>query len=63
MLLEEKIHAVIEHDLRADMRHACLQILAAHGYLHPDQRPAPDRPSPIRIVTPFNLEFIGELTR
>lgn len=59
LLLEEKIHAVIEHDLRADMRHACLQILAAHGYLHPDHRPTPDRPSPIRIVTPFNLEFTG----
>jgi len=27
--------------------------------LHPDHRPAPDRPSPIRIVTPFNLEFAG----
>lgn len=60
LLLEEKIHAVIEHDLRADMRHACLHILAAHGYLHSDHQPARDRASPIRIITPFNLEFMQQ---
>lgn len=47
------IHAVLHHDLRQDMRHACQSILRAQGALPP--LPAAPSLSVTHVVTPFNL--------
>ncbi|MGW5665186.1 LacI family DNA-binding transcriptional regulator [Streptomyces sp. NPDC003758] len=52
LLRERRISAVLHHDLRQDMRHACQTVMRAHGAL-PEEGPRP--PSPIQVVTPFNL--------
>lgn len=51
LLRQRALSAVLHHDLRADMRHACRIILQAH-----DAVPGPIRslPSHIQVVTPFN---------
>ena len=52
LLRENRISAVLHHDLRQDLRHACQTIMRAHLAL-PDEGPV--RPSPVQIVTPYNL--------
>jgi LacI family transcriptional regulator len=52
LLRERRIHAVLHHDLRHDMRRACLTLLAAHGVGGLD---APPGLSPVHVVTPANL--------
>jgi LacI family transcriptional regulator len=51
LLREHRLSAVLHHDLRADLRHACLAVLRAQGAL-----PGPIRshPSPIQVITPYN---------
>ena len=51
LLAEEKIAAVIDHNLQVDARHAFLHILQFHRLWKVDPIPA----SPVQIVTPFNL--------
>jgi len=52
LLHDGHLSAVLHHDLRQDMRHACQVIMQAHGAL-------PGRPrswhSAIQVVTPYNL--------
>ena len=52
LLHDGHLSAVLHHDLRQDMRHACQAIMQAHGAL-------PGRPrswhSAIQVVTPYNL--------
>jgi LacI family transcriptional regulator len=52
LLRSHKISAVLHHDLRADLRQAYLTILRALGA-------APgaisSRPSPIQVITPYNI--------
>ncbi|MEW1718275.1 LacI family DNA-binding transcriptional regulator [Streptomyces sp. NPDC093109] len=52
LLRDHRLSAVLHHDLRQDMRHACGTVMRAHGAL-PPAAPAP--PSTIQIVTPYNL--------
>ncbi|WP_128378199.1 LacI family DNA-binding transcriptional regulator [Streptomyces cavernae] len=52
LLRERRISAVLHHDLRQDMRRACQTVMRAHGAL-PDE--GPHLPSPIQVVTPFNM--------
>ncbi len=52
LLRERRIHAVLHHDLRHDMRRACRLLLAAQGVSGLD--PAPGL-SPVHVVTPANL--------
>ena len=51
LLRSHKLSAVLHHDLRADVRHACLAVMRAQGAL-----PGPIRsnPSAIHVITPFN---------
>jgi LacI family transcriptional regulator len=51
LLRRHAITAVLHHDLRTDLRHACQLILQAHGAL-----PGPPRTSAsqIQVITPFN---------
>jgi len=51
LLCTHRISAVLHHDLRADLRHACLAVMQAQGAL-----PGPIRstPSAVRVITPFN---------
>ncbi|MFP5346815.1 MAG: LacI family transcriptional regulator, partial [Actinomycetes bacterium] len=47
-----RLSAVLHHDLRQDLRHACLAILQAHRALPG----APEsRHSAVQVVTPYNL--------
>jgi LacI family transcriptional regulator len=52
LLHDGHLSAVLHHDLRQDMRHACQAIMQAHGAL-------PGRPrswhSAVQVVTPYNL--------
>ena len=52
LLREERITAVLHHDLRYDMRLACHIIMQAQGAI---DGPVESLRSPIHIVTPFNL--------
>ncbi|MBZ4019804.1 LacI family DNA-binding transcriptional regulator [Streptomyces purpurogeneiscleroticus] len=52
LLREQRISAVLHHDLRQDMRRACQTIMRAHKAL-PDEGPA--LPSAIQVVTPYNM--------
>lgn len=52
LLRERRLSAVLHHDLRQDMRRACLTIMRAHKAL-PDEGPA--LPSAIQVVTPYNM--------
>lgn len=52
LLRENRISAVLHHDLRQDVRHACQTIMRAHLAL-PSEGPL--LPSPVQVVTPDNL--------
>jgi LacI family transcriptional regulator len=52
LLHERHLSAVLHHDLRQDMRHACQVIMQAHGALSGRPR---SWHSAIQVVTPFNL--------
>jgi LacI family transcriptional regulator len=51
LLRTHRLSAVLHHDLRADLRHACLAVMQAQRAL-----PGPIRsnPSAIQVITPFN---------
>ncbi|MCU7723095.1 LacI family DNA-binding transcriptional regulator [Actinoplanes sp. KI2] len=51
LLRGHRLSAVLHHDLRADLRHACLTILRAQGAL---AGPIRSRRSSIQMITPFN---------
>ncbi|MEY4751483.1 MAG: hypothetical protein RIQ60_3697 [Pseudomonadota bacterium] len=57
LLRAGRLSAVLHHDLRHDMRQACLQLVAAHGVAAPDAltRAAAARLSSVVVVTPYNL--------
>ncbi|MEV0601777.1 LacI family DNA-binding transcriptional regulator [Streptomyces sp. NPDC050315] len=59
LLREQRISAVLHHDLRQDMRRACQTIMRAHHAL-PDEGPA--LPSAIQVVTPYNMPHGGSVT-
>ncbi|KPI19005.1 transcriptional regulator, LacI family [Actinobacteria bacterium OK074] len=52
LLADHRLSAVLHHDLRQDMRDACQAVMRAHDALPPAEAP---RPSPIQIVTPYNM--------
>lgn len=52
LLRQRRINAVLHHDLRHDMRRACLTLMAAHGLQGLESPPGL---SNVDIVTPFNL--------
>ena len=56
LLRAGRLSAVLQHDLRLDLRNACLAIMRARGAL---SGPAAAAPSPIQVVTPFNLPSAG----
>ena len=52
LLRSGALQAVLHHDLRHDMRQACLAVMAAHGAI----ALLPERhASPVQVVTPFNI--------
>lgn len=51
LLRERRITAVLHHDLRADLRQACLLVLQAHRALRGTPHAVP---SQVQVVTPFN---------
>lgn len=51
LLRTHRISAVLHHDLRADVRHACLAVMRAQGALPGRLR---SNPSAIQVITPFN---------
>ena len=51
LLRDGRISVVLHNDLRADARLAIRSILQQHGALPPE----PLRPTPIQVVTPYNL--------
>ena len=51
LLRQNRLTAVLHHDLRFDMRQACRMLLQARGAL--PGRPA-SRPSQIQVITPYN---------
>jgi LacI family transcriptional regulator len=52
LLRAGRLHAVLDHDLRHDMRNACQRILAAHGAGGDASLPGL---SNVDVMTPFNL--------
>lgn len=58
LLTEHRISVVLHHDLRHDMRRACQTIMRAHHAL-PDEGEGAFRPSPIQVVTPYNMPPVG----
>jgi LacI family transcriptional regulator len=52
LLHDERLTAVLHHDLRYDMRRACHVIMQAQGAI---DGPIESMPSPIHIVTPYNI--------
>ena len=52
LLHDGHLSAVLHHDLRQDMRHACQVIMQAHGALAGHPR---SWHSAIQVVTPYNL--------
>jgi LacI family transcriptional regulator len=52
LLRSRRISAVIYHDLRQDMRNACLHLMRAHGAL---PRSAAPGVSNVQVITPFNI--------
>jgi LacI family transcriptional regulator len=51
LLRTHRLSAVLHHDLRADLRHACLAVMRAQGAL---PGPVRSNPSAIQVITPFN---------
>lgn len=56
LLHEERLTAVLHHDLRHDMRQACQLIMQALGAI---DGPVASVRSPIHVVTPFNIPAIA----
>jgi LacI family transcriptional regulator len=52
LLRGHRLSAVLHHDLRADVRHACLAILRAQGVL---PGPVRSHPATLQVITPVNL--------
>ncbi len=52
LLHDERLTAVLHHDLRYDMRLACHIIMQAQGAI---EGPIESVPSPVHIVTPYNV--------
>ncbi|MEY8877362.1 MAG: LacI family DNA-binding transcriptional regulator [Leptothrix sp. (in: b-proteobacteria)] len=52
LLRAGRIHALLHHDLRQDLRRACLQLMAAHGVSGLAEVPGL---SNVDVITPFNL--------
>ena len=52
LILDERITAVLNHDLEHDMRRACHVIMQAHGAI---DGPIESIRSQISVVTPFNV--------
>jgi ABC-type sugar transport system substrate-binding protein len=52
LLRDGRISAVLHHDLRSDVRHACQLVMQAQGALPGRLRPPP---STIQVITPHNL--------
>ncbi|TGG95198.1 LacI family DNA-binding transcriptional regulator [Natronospirillum operosum] len=59
LLRQERLQAVIDHDLRADMRHACLRLLVARRLMRPEVLDSLPAASPIQVVTPPSLPAGG----
>ena len=57
LLRAGRLHAVLDHDLRHDMRRACLRVLSAHGAAGDASSPGL---STVDVITPFNLPGIVE---
>jgi len=53
LLAQQRISAVLHHDLETDMRRACHLIMQHHGAI--DGMFGMSALSPIQVVTPFNL--------
>jgi LacI family transcriptional regulator len=51
LLRTHQLSAVLHHDLRTDLRHACLAVMRAQGAL---PGPVRSNPSAIQVITPFN---------
>jgi LacI family transcriptional regulator len=51
LLRDGRISVVLHNDLRADARLAMRQLLQHHGALPAE----PVRPTPIQVITPYNL--------
>jgi LacI family transcriptional regulator len=51
LLRTHRLSAVLHHDLRTDLRHACLAVMRAQGAL---PGPVRSNPSAIQVITPFN---------
>ena len=51
LLRSHRLSAVLHHDLRADVRNACLAVMRAQGAL---PGPVGSNPSAIQVITPFN---------
>jgi LacI family transcriptional regulator, galactose operon repressor len=51
LLRSHRLSAVLHHDLRADVRNACLAVMRAQGAL---PGPVRSNPSAIQVITPFN---------
>ena len=51
LLRQQRISAVLHHDLRADMRRACRCVMQAHGALPGSPRSVP---SHVQVITPYN---------
>jgi LacI family transcriptional regulator len=51
LLRSHRLSAVLHHDLRADLRRACLAVMRAQGAL---PGPVRSNPSAIHVITPFN---------
>jgi LacI family transcriptional regulator len=54
LLLIKKINAVLNHDLRADMRRCCLIIMQAGGVLPLNVQ---NQNSTLQVITPYNLAY------
>jgi LacI family transcriptional regulator len=52
LLRRQRISAVLYHDLRQDIRNACLHLMRAHGALPKSVVPGA---SNVQVITPFNL--------
>lgn len=51
LLRQQRISAVLHHDLRDDMRRACRLVMQAHGALPGVPH---SLPSHVQVITPFN---------
>ncbi len=52
LLRDERLTAVLHHDLRSDLRRACQIVMQVHGAL---DGPIATVPSPVQIITPYNI--------